>query len=315
MPFRTTLQKYGSPGLHYCEMVKMDALVRLDPGTLRILDRRDCSDLSPVAAQLVGSRVDLAAECVEILQEMGFAAIDLNCGCPVDKVTKDGSGSGLLKTPHLIGMILSEMVKVAKVPISVKIRAGWHEGELIAPLICQIAQEAGATAIAIHGRTRMQGYRGPADWESIAACRPFCKEILLIANGDICDGPSSQKAFATIKPDALLFSRATMGAPWVIRQAQCYLKGEPFSLSLKEVVEAMLFHYRQAQQTMNCVCASIEMRKIVSWYLKPFSFLRDIKSSLAKEKDPQKIEQLLAELVETVEREDHLVYANSGKAL
>lgn len=291
----------------------MDALVRLDPGTLRILDRRSFSSLAPVGAQLVGSRVDLAAECVEILQEMGFAAIDLNCGCPVDKVTKDGGGSGLLKTPHLIGAILSEMVRVAKVPISVKIRAGWKEGELIAPLICQIAQEAGATAIAIHGRTRMQGYRGPADWQSIAACRPYCKDILLIANGDICDGPSALKAFNEIEPDALLLSRATMGAPWIIEQTRCYLKGLPFSITLKEAFEAMLSHYREAQKTMNCVSSAIEMRKIVSWYLKPFSQLREIKSTLAREKDPQKIEELLCTLQEKVEQEDYTFYSSCGK--
>lgn len=313
LPFRIMMQKFGGPGLHYCEMVKMDALVRLDPDTLRILDNRRPEALSggiqpALGAQLVGSRVDLAADCVEILQDMGFDAIDLNCGCPVDKVTKDGGGSGLLKTPHRIGEILSEMVRVARVPISVKIRAGWHEGELIAPLICQIAQEVGATAIAIHGRTRMQGYRGPADWSSIAACRPLCTNIQLIANGDICDGPSAINAFQTIQPDALLLSRATMGAPWIIEQTRAFLNKTPFHLYLQDVVSTMILHYREAQKTMNYISAAIEMRKIVSWYLKPFTHLRDIKSSLAREKDPSKIEGLLLQLQAIVEKGNLSVY-------
>ncbi len=97
--------------------------------------------------------------------------VDLNCGCPVDKVTKDGSGSGMLKTPELIGEIISEMVAAVKIPVTVKIRAGWDEEHIVAPQVTRIAEQAGAKAICIHGRTRVQGYRGPANWDYIQECR------------------------------------------------------------------------------------------------------------------------------------------------
>lgn len=283
----------------------MDALVRLDAQTLRLLDVAAVEGKGAVGAQIVGSKVELAAPCVEILQEMGFAAIDLNCGCPVDKVTKDGGGSGLLKDPYKIGQILRAMVSVAKVPISVKIRAGWHEGELLAPLICQIAQDAGATAISVHGRTRMQGYRGPADWSTIAACRPRCSSILLIANGDILDGPSAKKAFEVTGADALLLSRGTLGSPFVIEEVRSYLSGSSFSISLAERVALMITHYEEVRRYHNSTSAAIEMRKIVCWYLKDETGLeptkqqglKQFKQKLAREKNPEAIEKLLEELV------------------
>ena len=156
LPFRR-MTSFFSPGLIFCEMVKMDALIRHDPNTYRLLDYE--KEMHPIGAQLCGSKVDLAAPCARIIEDLGFDVIDLNCGCPVDKVTKDGSGSGLLKDPNKIGEILEKMVNAVSIPVTVKVRAGWNEEEINAPLITQIAEEAGAAAIFVHGRTRAQGYR------------------------------------------------------------------------------------------------------------------------------------------------------------
>lgn len=296
-PFRQMSSRYR-PGLIYCEMVKMDALVRLDRDTLRLLDYSH--NQHPIGAQLVGSKPHLAAECVEILQDMGFDAIDFNCGCPVDKVTNDGSGSGMLKQPQLIAQILQEMVKKARVPISVKIRAGWDEESINAPLICQLAQDAGAVAIAIHARTRMQAYKGPANWDYISQCRPFCKDILLIANGDIVDADSARACFEKTQSDALLVSRATMGGPWSALNIIHGLKGQSFEQNFSLTYTALKEHFQWAKIYLNKTKAVIEMRKLASWYLKPYTHLRELKQRLCKAKKLEEIEELLALLEERI---------------
>src|SRR3984893_6443256 len=155
LPFRMMTTKF-QPGLVYCEMVKMDALVRHDPHTYRLLDYE--TSMHPIGAQLCGSKPQLAGKSAKILEDLGFDVVDLNCGCPVDKVTKDGSGSGLLKNPQLIGEIISQMVASVRIPVTVKIRAGWDAQNINAEEITEIAEQAGAVAICIHGRTRSQGY-------------------------------------------------------------------------------------------------------------------------------------------------------------
>src|SRR5690606_25194727 len=116
------------------------------------------------------------------VEDLGFDVLDFNCGCPVDKVTKDGSGSGMLKHPDLIGEMLSNMIAAVKIPVTVKIRAGWDEQSINAPLITQIAERAGAKAVTVHGRTRAQGYKGPANWDYIKACKLAAKDIHVIGN-------------------------------------------------------------------------------------------------------------------------------------
>src|SRR5579863_1856971 len=153
LPFRKMTTKF-QPGIVYCEMVKMDALVRHDPHTYRLLDYTP--GLHPIGAQLCGSKLQFVQQSAKIIEDLGFDVLDFNCGCPVDKVTKDGSGSGMLRTPELIGEMISAMVSAVKIPVTVKIRAGWDEAHINAAEITQIAEQAGAKAITIHGRTRAQ---------------------------------------------------------------------------------------------------------------------------------------------------------------
>src|SRR5580700_274615 len=182
LPFRRMTSKYH-PGLIFCEMVKMDALIRNDPHTYRLLDYE--ASMHPIGGQLCGSKPHLAGPCAKIIEDLGFDVVDLNCGCPVDKVTKDGSGSGLLKNPELIGDIISNMVSAVSIPVTIKIRAGWDMQSINAEQITAIAEQAGATAICIHGRTRSQAYKGPANWDYIRDCKRQAKRIKIIANGDI----------------------------------------------------------------------------------------------------------------------------------
>jgi nifR3 family TIM-barrel protein len=267
------------PGLVYCEMVKMDALIRNDPGTFRLLDYEP--SMHPIGGQLCGSKPALAGPCAKIIEDLGFDVVDLNCGCPVDKVTKDGSGSGMLKTLDLLGEILSNMVAAVKIPVTIKIRAGWDMGHIVAPEVTRIAEEAGAAAICIHGRTRAQGYKGPANWDFIRDCKRAAKHIPVIGNGDVVDGPSAKKMFEYTGCDAVLLARGTMGKPWLTEDIYRYFSDDPpIQLTGLEYRDLLLEHLDHILAYQNERRALLDLRRIGCWYLRGAKDMRHLRESL-----------------------------------
>ena len=290
-PFRKMSALYH-PGLMYCEMVKMDALIRHDAGTYHILDYSP--DMHPIGAQICGSKPTLAAQAAKIVEDLGFDVLDLNCGCPVDKVTKDGSGSGMLKTPFLIGEVIANMVAAVKIPVTVKIRAGWDESHINAAEIVKIAEEAGAKAICIHGRTRQQGYRGPANWEYIKACKEAAKNILIIGNGDVIDGSSAREIHAQTGCDAVLVGRATMGQPWIVQEILQGLRGESVvEYSLEECRQALYQHFLHTLSYHNDHHVCVDMRRVGCWYLKKSSGTRQFRELISRAKNIEEIRELI----------------------
>ncbi|WP_068467587.1 tRNA dihydrouridine synthase DusB [Candidatus Protochlamydia phocaeensis] len=290
-PFRKMSAKYG-PGLMYCEMVKMDALVRHDPATYHLLDY--APDMHPIGGQLCGSKPSLAGQAAKIIEDLGFDVVDLNCGCPVDKVTKDGSGSGMLKTPHLIGDVLANMVAAVKIPVTVKIRAGWDEKQVQVAEIVKIAEQAGAKAICIHGRTRQQGYRGPANWDYIKQGKQAATTIKVIGNGDILDGPSAAKMFAETGCDAVLVARGTMGQPWIVQDILHYLEGLPaLPRTLEDCRQALFEHFLWTQRYHNDHRVSVDMRRVGCWYLKKSSGTRQFRELISKASELSVIKDLI----------------------
>lgn len=278
--FRGISAEYA-PGLVYTEMVKMDALVRGDAGTFRILDYGK----RPVAAQMVGSKPHLAKQSAHILRDLGFDLIDLNCGCPVDKVTMDGSGSGLLKEPEKIGEILSQMKEGAgDIPITVKIRAGWDDQNIQTAKICKIAEEAGACAITIHGRTREQGYAGTANWDWILEAKKVAKKIKVIGNGDITSPQKALSIFSQTGCDAILISRATLGKPWIVSEILAAMEGRDFIVTPQEIKSALLRHFAYVLSYRDTKKAILEMRKIGCWYLKELPGAKPLRESINKQK-------------------------------
>jgi tRNA-dihydrouridine synthase B len=290
-PFRKMSSKYR-PGLMFCEMVKMDALIRHDQGTFHILDYD--KGMHPIAGQICGSKPEIAGKAARIIEELGFDSVDLNCGCPVDKVTKDGSGSGMLKTPYLIGDILANMVAAVKIPVTVKIRAGWDESQINAPLITQIAEKAGAKAICIHGRTRKQAYKGPANWDYIKACKEVATTIKIIGNGDVVDGPSAQRMFEHTGCDAVLVARGTMGHPWIIEDIIRYLHcGEIQERSLEECRQGLLEHFLYTLDYHHPRRVAVDMRRVGCWYLKKSAGTRGFREAISRAQSPEAVRELI----------------------
>ncbi|MEX2305010.1 MAG: tRNA dihydrouridine synthase DusB [Waddliaceae bacterium] len=296
MPFRQMSAKYR-PGLIYCEMVKMEALVRYDQNTLHLLDYT--GDMHPIGAQLCGSNPKIAGDAASIIEELGFDVVDLNCGCPVDKVTKDGSGSGLLKTPNVIGDIISNMVAAVDIPVTVKIRVGWDEENIVAPLITQIAEEAGATAIAIHGRTRKQAYRGDANWDYIKACKEVAKTIKVIGNGDVFESDHAFRLFDETACDAVLVARGTMGQPWIAEEIIRKLQEDNVeSYSLEACRQELLAHYDKTVNYQNDRRALLGMRRVGCWYLKKASETKEFRSRMSRVEDLAEARELILEMGE-----------------
>ena len=290
-PFRQMATHYR-PGLMYCEMVKMDALIRHDPNTYRFLDY-DAS-MRPIGAQICGSNPALAGPCAKIIEDLGFDIVDLNCGCPVDKVTKDGSGSGLLKTPDLIGEILANMIAAVNIPVTVKIRTGWDDDHINATEITQIAEAAGAKAIAIHGRTRVQKYTGRSNRDTIRDCKQMAKSILVIGNGDVFTAQDGLDLFAHTGCDAILISRGTMGTPWIVNQIEAIDNGEPLSPLLgSDCKDALLKHLSFILDYQTDRKALIDLRRIGCWYLRQGRGTKQLRQSLNTSKTIETAKELI----------------------
>lgn len=290
-PFRKINTLY-KPGLVFCEMVKMDALIRHDPNTYHLLDYD--KEMHPIGAQLCGSKPSLAGPCAKILEDLGFDVIDLNCGCPVDKVTKDGSGSGMLKQPEVIGEVLYQMIKAVKVPVTVKIRLGWDSEHINAVEITKIAESVGAKAITIHGRTRAQGYKGPANWDYIKDCVDVANTIKVIGNGDVMDGPSAKAVLDRTGCDGVLVARGTMGKPWIAQEIIEYLTTQNLKKPTPlEIQEAFLKHMDITLAYENDRYALLAMRRIGCWYLKEEKGTRALREGINKAKTLSELQLLV----------------------
>lgn len=291
VPFRRMTKKYR-PGLVYCEMVKMDALIRHEPTTYRLLDYEPA--MHPIGGQICGSKPEIAGACAKIIEDLGFDVVDLNCGCPVDKVTKDGSGSGMLKNINLIGDVLSNMVAAVKIPVTVKIRAGWDSGHIVGPEVVRIAEEAGAAAICIHGRTRAQGYKGPANWDFIKDCKAAAKTIPVIGNGDAFDAESAKNLFEYTGCDAILLARGTMGKPWLIEDIYRYFSGEPpLTLTGLEYRDILLEHMDHILSYQNERRAMQDFRRVGCWFLRNAKDMRHLREAINRMPSAKEIREMV----------------------
>jgi tRNA-dihydrouridine synthase B len=291
LPFRRMLSKY-KPGLMYCEMVKMEALLYNKLKTIPLLDKDD--HLRPIGAQLVGSNPKLAAECAKIIEDLGFDVLDLNCGCPVDKVTKDGSGSGLLKNPEVIGEIVSNMVSAVKIPVTVKIRAGWDSTSIVSDQVTKIAEASGASAICIHGRTRAQAYRGNANWDYIKIAKEAANKIKVIGNGDVFNPESAKKMFEYTGCDAILLARGTMGQPWLIEDIYDYLSGKDVRYrSPIEGRDIFLEHLEHIVSYKPLEKAHLDLRRVGCWFLKNIRGAKALRESINRSSSIDSIRKMI----------------------
>ena len=221
----------------------------------------------PVSLQLFGSEPDIMAETAARIETRPFAILDINMGCPVPKVVNNHEGSALMMDPKLAGEIIHAVSHAVKKPVTVKIRKGYDDEHVNAVEIAQIAEENGAAAVAVHGRTREQYYSGKADWDIIRQVKQAI-HIPVIGNGDVTDAVSAARMLEETGCDGIMVGRASRGNPWIFREINSYLDTGiiPERPAKKEVCDTILKHARLQLDHKGEYVAIREMRKHVAWY-------------------------------------------------
>lgn len=291
--FRRICKSFGC-GLVYTEMVSAKGMYYKSENTA-VLTQID-EEERPVAVQIFGSNPDIMAYAAKQLEKDGADIIDINMGCPTPKIVNNGDGCALMKKPDLVGKIIAAVVEGVKIPVTVKIRKGWDEGNVNAIEIASIAQENGAKAITVHGRTREQFYSGKADWEII---RKVKKEVTIpvIGNGDIFTPQDAKNMMEETGCDGVMIGRGAQGNPWIFERTIEYLKSgailpEP---SVKEKVNMILEHMDKLIELKGEYVGIKEMRKHIVWYLKGLPNSSRLKNQVFNITQRGKIEKLLRE--------------------
>ncbi|MDR0197911.1 MAG: tRNA dihydrouridine synthase DusB [Oscillospiraceae bacterium] len=267
--FRSVAVKYGAAGVTG-EMASAKGLVYGDKKTAELLKVAENENGGcPCAVQLFGSEPEFMSEAAAIASEYRPDIIDVNAGCPVAKVVKTGSGCALMKTPKLFGAVVGAVVSASRVPVTVKIRAGWDENSINAVEIAKIAESSGASAITVHGRTKKQMYSGAADWGVIAAVKSAVN-IPVIGNGDVDSAEKCVQMYAQTGCDLVMLGRAARGRPWIFRDIARRIEtgAPPECPSLPEVLAVMREHIEMIVRDGGERSGMARARKHAAWYLK-----------------------------------------------
>ena len=264
LPFRLLGKEQGA-GLLCMEMVSAKAILYKNRNTESLLeiDPRE----NPVSLQLFGSDPEIISKIAHQIEDKPFDILDLNMGCPVPKIVNNGEGSALMKNPKLAGEIIRETVKAIDKPVTVKIRKGFDDEHINAVEMAKIAEDAGAAAVAVHGRTREQFYSGRADWDIIRQVKEAVS-IPVIGNGDLLTAEDVIAMEAQTGCDGFMIARGAQGNPWIFRQILHYFEtGEHLAKpTLEEVTQMILRHARMMLEFKGEYIGIREIRKHAAWY-------------------------------------------------
>lgn len=294
LAFRRLCKEQGA-GLLCMEMISAKAISYKNKNTRALMEIDPVEH--PISMQLFGSEPELMTEVAKEIEEEPFDILDINMGCPVPKVVNNGEGSALLKTPDLIEEIVRKVSSAIKKPVTVKVRIGFENEPIDIVEIAKRIEDAGAAALAVHGRTRQQYYSGTADWDTIRRVKEAIT-IPVVGNGDV-DSPL--KAEALIKQtgcDAVMIGRAVRGNPWLFRELNHYfqtgeLLGRP---SAEEICEMVLRHARKQIELKGEFVGIREMRKHVAWYTAGMRHSAGLRRESNTIESYEALEQLLSRL-------------------
>lgn len=264
-PFRQLCRKFGA-GLAFSEMITADKTLWMRAKTLKRADHQH--EPSPIAIQIAGADPQQMAEAAQINVAQGADIIDINMGCPVKKVCHTEAGSALMKNEALVAKILEAVVNAVTVPVTLKTRLGWDEAHQNILSIAQLAEQAGVSALTIHGRTREQGYKGHADYRLIRQVKQTIN-IPVIANGDITTPQKAAEVLQYTQADAIMVGRGAQGRPWIFQQIKHYLQtGENLpTIDIHQIYHCLQTHLQALYQFYGEYSGCRMARKHIAWYL------------------------------------------------
>ena len=294
LPFRLLCHEQGA-GMVCSEMISAKAILYHNKNTEELMQIHP--DEGPVSLQLFGSDPDIVSEMAKKIEERPFSVLDLNMGCPVPKVVNNGEGSALMKNPLLAGKIIEKTAKAIQKPLTVKIRKGFDDAHVNAVEMAKIAQESGAAAVAVHGRTREQYYSGTADWDIITQVKQAVK-IPVIGNGDVVDAASALRLFEQTGCDGYMIARGAEGNPWIFRQILHYFEtGEHLSRpDFSEVTEMLLRHAKMQIDCKGDYTGIREIRKHAAWYTAGYRNSSKLRGRINEVENYEQLEALFREV-------------------
>jgi len=262
--FRRLLKRRGGIGLTVSEFISVEGLTRSNPKSKRQM--RFYEDERPFAVQIFGGQPERMRMAAEMAEEIGADILDVNCGCPAPKVVKHGGGSGLLKDHPRLETILKEIKKAIKIPMTVKIRAGFYDHTINAVETARLAEACGAEHIALHGRTKEQGYRGLANWDLVKQIKETVR-VPVSGSGDVATIQQAFDRFRETGCDGVLIGRGAMANPWIFRQIEDAMGGrEPFQPTLEDKRAVLLEYFEMLREDMPQMAAIGRMKQLAGQF-------------------------------------------------
>ena len=297
--FRRIVRKWAPNSLLFTEMVNASSL-KLGYGAKKINQIR--FEDGPIGVQIFDNRLSAVGDAAKESEDAGAFLIDINMGCPVKKISKKGGGSALIKDPKLAISIVKEISNAVKIPVTVKTRIGWSNNDKNIDDFLLRLQEAGASMLTIHGRTREQGFSGKADWQKIANLKEIL-DIPVIANGDICNSKDAFNCLKKTNADGVMVGRGVLGSPWIIGEIDSALNGfkdfrQP---SIKEKLNLIIEHIEELIKEKGDHGLLIA-RKHINWTCKGFSGANELRSKLVITKSPEEVKDILLSKILTINK-------------